>query len=288
MNRKQISAMRQALYVIEAWDRGCERSDYWRDIEDTIIALRQALAEEQKPAEGRDWSLLEATQESLREHMAEIKRLRELLEKQPAAPAITYEMAMCFLEVALRNVELVGERGPMRHEIEQAIAAMLTAAPEQKGNCNDTTTKSCLEFCVNDKTLCPLCGEGHVTDHVDQMETEYKGRKGLVASHYQLCDACGSDFAGAAEMRANKRTLLAFRNQVDGFGVTDADLKTLVYRADELRRLHEVNAELLEALQSLLWYVNQLEMIVYSADDDGVHEEVAKAKAVIAKATRRA
>jgi hypothetical protein len=26
--------------------------------------------------EGRDWSLLEATQESLREHMAEIKRLK--------------------------------------------------------------------------------------------------------------------------------------------------------------------------------------------------------------------
>jgi len=33
--------------------------------------------------EGRDWSLLEATQESLREHMAEIKRLKEA---QPAVP----------------------------------------------------------------------------------------------------------------------------------------------------------------------------------------------------------
>lgn len=30
---------------------------------------------------GHDWSLLEATQESLREHMAEVKRLRSLLEK---------------------------------------------------------------------------------------------------------------------------------------------------------------------------------------------------------------
>lgn len=69
---------------------------------------------------------------------------------------------------------------------------------------------------MNDKTLCPICGEGHVTDHVAQMETEYKGQKGLVASHYQLCDACGSDFAGAAEMRANKRTMLAFRKLVDG------------------------------------------------------------------------
>jgi len=33
--------------------------------------------------EGRDWSLLEATQESLREHMAEIKRLKAA---QPVVP----------------------------------------------------------------------------------------------------------------------------------------------------------------------------------------------------------
>ena len=40
---------------------------------------KQALAAPVQ--EGRDWSLLEATQESLREHMAEIKRLKEA---QPA------------------------------------------------------------------------------------------------------------------------------------------------------------------------------------------------------------
>lgn len=69
---------------------------------------------------------------------------------------------------------------------------------------------------MNDKTLCPICGAGHVTDHVEQVEAEYKGHKGQVPSHYQLCDACGSDFAGAPEMRANKRALMAFRKQVDG------------------------------------------------------------------------
>lgn len=42
-----------------------------------ITALRSALAES-----GRDWSLLEATQESLREHMAEIHRLRAALAQQ--------------------------------------------------------------------------------------------------------------------------------------------------------------------------------------------------------------
>lgn len=46
---------------------------------------RVAKAEEnQHDIADRDWSLLEATQESLREHMAEIKRLRALLKRQPA------------------------------------------------------------------------------------------------------------------------------------------------------------------------------------------------------------
>jgi hypothetical protein len=48
--------------------------------------MREAL-EEAQPApvqEGRDWSLLAATQESLREHMAEIKRLKA------AQPVKTY------------------------------------------------------------------------------------------------------------------------------------------------------------------------------------------------------
>jgi hypothetical protein len=41
-------------------------------------ALRQAI---EQAEQGQDWSLLEATQESLREHMTEIQRLRNLLEQ---------------------------------------------------------------------------------------------------------------------------------------------------------------------------------------------------------------
>lgn len=80
---------------------------------------------------------------------------------------------------------------------------------------------------MNDKTLCPICGAGHVTEHVELVEAEYKGHKGQVPSHYQLCDACGSDFAGAPEMRANKRAMMAFRKQVDGLlsGVEVAALR---------------------------------------------------------------
>lgn len=69
---------------------------------------------------------------------------------------------------------------------------------------------------MNEKALCPICGAGHVTGHVDELETEYKGKKATVSSRYLLCDTCGSDFAGADEMRANKRAVMAFRKQVDG------------------------------------------------------------------------
>ena len=63
---------------------------FWHDspdINDYIRANGKALVYATPPAaavlESRDWSLLEATQESLREHIAEIKRLKEA---QPAVP----------------------------------------------------------------------------------------------------------------------------------------------------------------------------------------------------------
>jgi hypothetical protein len=49
-------------------------------------------------------------------------------------------------------------------------------------------------------------------------------------------------------------------------------------------RLIAAAPDLLDALKSLLWYVGQLEMLVYSADDAGEHEEVAKASAAMLKA----
>ena len=79
---------------------------------------------------------------------------------------------------------------------------------------------------MNDKALCPICGAGHVTGHVDELEIEYKGKGAVVPSHYLLCDACGSDFAGANEMRANKRAVMAFRKHVDGL-LTGAEIVAL-------------------------------------------------------------
>lgn len=69
---------------------------------------------------------------------------------------------------------------------------------------------------MDTKELCPICGEGHVIDHVDQVESEYKGHKAMLPLHYQVCDTCHSDFAGAREGKLNKRGIMAFRKSVDG------------------------------------------------------------------------
>lgn len=79
---------------------------------------------------------------------------------------------------------------------------------------------------IDNIELCPICGEGHVTHHVDQFESEYKGQKAMLPSHYKLCDTCHSDFAGAAEGKVNKRAIMAFRKSVDGL-LTGTDIVAL-------------------------------------------------------------
>jgi HTH-type transcriptional regulator/antitoxin MqsA len=69
---------------------------------------------------------------------------------------------------------------------------------------------------MKERAICALCGEGHVTPQVRQVETEYKGSKAFLPVHYQLCDTCTSDYAGAAESKLNKREVMAFRKRVDG------------------------------------------------------------------------
>jgi HTH-type transcriptional regulator/antitoxin MqsA len=86
---------------------------------------------------------------------------------------------------------------------------------------------------MNTSELCSICGEGHVTNHVDQLESEYRGKTALVPMHYKTCNVCGSDFAGGDESRLNKRAMLAFRKSVDGL-LTGAEICAL-------RERYEIN-----------------------------------------------
>jgi multidrug efflux pump subunit AcrB len=98
MNEQQLAELKRIKGILSAVT-GLEDDDQ-EYIEDARKALQSIISQdaldwmaknarelgldyEPAPAqEGRDWSLLEATQESLREHMAEIKRLQnEIIEQ---------------------------------------------------------------------------------------------------------------------------------------------------------------------------------------------------------------
>jgi HTH-type transcriptional regulator / antitoxin MqsA len=64
--------------------------------------------------------------------------------------------------------------------------------------------------------MCPLCGEGRVTSHCEEVEQSYAHHHSMVPMHFRSCDHCGSDFAGAEESLLNKRAMMGFRKRVDG------------------------------------------------------------------------
>ncbi|MYL28155.1 MULTISPECIES: type II toxin-antitoxin system MqsA family antitoxin [Halomonadaceae] len=63
---------------------------------------------------------------------------------------------------------------------------------------------------------CPVCEEGVLQEQVEANEVEYKGIKGQLPLHYAVCTECGSEQAGAAHALRNKRSMMAFRKEVDG------------------------------------------------------------------------
>jgi hypothetical protein len=97
MSKALREAAQQALAAMDYMLNNGE----WYQAQERADALRAALAED-----GRDWSLLEATQESLREHMVEIQRLRAAL-AQPATIAVSPEAHADFVRA------LHGEKGDL-------------------------------------------------------------------------------------------------------------------------------------------------------------------------------
>ncbi len=73
---------------------------------------------------------------------------------------------------------------------------------------------------------CPICGEGHLSEMTGSNPVEYGGRTTELPLLYSVCDVCGSEQAGAAQTRANKRAMIAFRKQVDGL-LTGAEVRAL-------------------------------------------------------------
>lgn len=64
--------------------------------------------------------------------------------------------------------------------------------------------------------LFPVCSEGHLKEFVGKNAVEYKGRITEPDMLYSVCDVCASEQSASAQLRANKRAMVAFKKQVDG------------------------------------------------------------------------
>ena len=73
---------------------------------------------------------------------------------------------------------------------------------------------------------CPICEMGQLTNHSELVAVEHLGQQGNIESQYAVCDCCGSEQAGTAEARFNKRAMIAFKKQVQGL-LTGTELQVL-------------------------------------------------------------
>lgn len=69
---------------------------------------------------------------------------------------------------------------------------------------------------ANERRVCPACGEGRLEPTEASQRVEHADVHEALPLHYAVCDACGSEIAGASEARANKRTMTAFRKRAEG------------------------------------------------------------------------
>lgn len=85
---------------------------------------------------------------------------------------------------------------------------------------------------MKDNTICPVCGEGHLTEKVIQIPRTHNGKKGIVPLHISLCSECGSETATENQVLLNKRLMNKFRKECDGLA-TGREVK-------EIRKFYDI------------------------------------------------
>ena len=65
--------------------------------------------------------------------------------------------------------------------------------------------------------LCPICGEGKLAPALHKNVVKYNGSTAELDLHLSVCDSCGSEQSSAVQLRNNRRTMIAFQKEVDGF-----------------------------------------------------------------------
>ena len=64
--------------------------------------------------------------------------------------------------------------------------------------------------------VCPLCEAGVLQPQTVMTAFEYRGQSAELPTELLVCNYCGSEQAGAVELRNNKRAMMGFRKSVDG------------------------------------------------------------------------
>jgi len=79
---------------------------------------------------------------------------------------------------------------------------------------------------TTDQNTCPICGEGHLEEHIGKNSVEYNGQNAELDMLYSVCDVCGSEQSNSIQLRTNKRAMIAFKKQVDGL-LSGAEVRAL-------------------------------------------------------------
>jgi HTH-type transcriptional regulator/antitoxin MqsA len=108
---------------------------------------------------------------------------------------------------------------------------------------------------MQDKNLCPLCGEGQLTDSKCLNSVEYKGTTADINNYFSVCNACGSEQANAKQLRNNKRAMVGFKKQVDG-----------LLTGMEVRLIRE-QLKITQAQASMIFGGGPVAFAKYEADD---------------------
>lgn len=74
--------------------------------------------------------------------------------------------------------------------------------------------------------ICQVCGEGHLKENVTFVGLSHNDKHGKVPIHSSTCSCCGCEITSESQALKNKRAVVAFRKECDGYETGD-DVKSL-------------------------------------------------------------
>ena len=68
---------------------------------------------------------------------------------------------------------------------------------------------------VDSDELCPICGDGYLSERVGENRVVYKGETRKIPLYFSVCGSCGMEQGNADQTLRNKTEMLQFKKEVD-------------------------------------------------------------------------